>query len=174
MTISMYRVSVPVFLRMLDNLTAFLKKGEAFAKESDINEEEFLGGSLAPDMFNLTRQIQIVSDVSKGCVSRLAGQEIPSYEDNEKTFAELYARIDKTREHLNSFTPDQIDNTEEKTITLKLPDREISFPGLFFLTSFALPNFYFHVTTAYNILRHSGVEIGKMDFLGNPPNLSKN
>lgn len=168
MPISMYSITVPCFIRMLGNLSAFLKKGEEYAKGTGIDEAEFLGKSLAPEMFNLTRQVQTVSDVAKGCAARLAGKEIPSYEDNEKTFVELYARIDKTVEYLESFTPEHIDGTEENNINIKLPDRELNLPGQSFVLNFATPNFYFHTTMAYAILRNAGVDVGKMDYIGGP------
>ena len=169
MPVSMFQITVPVFINTIDNVAAFLKKGEEYSKTNDISEEEFLRKSLAPDMFNLTQQIQTVSDIAKGGASRLAGQEAPTYEDNETSFTELYERLDKTVEYLNTFSPDQIDGSEENIITLKLPNREIKFPGLIFALNFAIPNFYFHATSAYGILRHSGVDLTKIDFLGKPP-----
>ena len=164
----MYQITVPVLIRSISNLTGILKKAEEYSKNNSISEEEMLNKSLAPDMFNLTRQIQIVSDVAKGCASRLAGQEPPSFEDNETSFSELYTRLEKTLEHLNNFDSNQIDGTEDNTITLKLPNLEVSFSGLEFAMNFAMPNFYFHMTTAYAILRNSGMELSKFDYLGKP------
>ena len=166
MSISMYQTSVPVFVRMLNNLAEILKKAEAFAEAKDIQLDVLFNSRLAPDMFPLSRQIQIASDAAKGCVARLAGVEPPSYEDNEKTFADLYARIDKTIAFLNTLTPEQIDGTEQKPVSVKLPKNTLNLQGMQFLLNFSMPHFYFHVTTAFDILRHNGVEIGKRDFLG--------
>jgi hypothetical protein len=166
MTISMYQASVPVMARMFGNLSAILTKAEADATARKIDPSVFLASRLAPDMHPLTRQIQIASDAAKGGVARLAGIEAPSFPDTETSFAELQARITKTVEFMKSVTPAQIDGSEERTITLKFPGQEVSFPGQVFLLNFTLPNFFFHVTTAYAILRHNGVTLGKMDFLG--------
>ncbi len=166
MSISMYQTSVPVFIRMLNNLAEILKKAEAFAEAKDIQLDVLFNSRLAPDMFPLSRQIQIASDAAKGCVARLAGMEPPSYKDNEKTFADLYARIDKTIAFLNTLTPEQIDGTEQKPVSVKLPKNTLNLQGMQFLLNFSMPHFYFHVTTAFDILRHNGVEIGKRDFLG--------
>ncbi len=168
MALSMYQASVPVFIRMLNNLSGFLKKGEALAEAKKIEPEVLINSRLAPDMFPLSRQIQIASDMSRRCVARLAGVEAPKIEDNEKTFEELYKRIDTTIDYLKSFKPGQIDGTEEKPITLEVRGNTLHFQGMMFLLLYSLPNFYFHVTTAYNILRHNGVDIGKLDFLGKP------
>ena len=166
MSISMYQTSVPVFIRMLNNLAEILKKAEAFAEAKDIQLDVLFNSRLAPDMFPLSRQIQTASDAAKGCVARLAGVEPPSYEDNEKTFADLYARIDKTIAFLNTLTPEQIDGTEQKPVSVKLPKNTLNLQGMQLLLNFSMPHFYFHVTTAFDILRHNGVEIGKRDFLG--------
>lgn len=166
MTISMYQASVPVFVRALTNLRAVLAKGEACAEARKFKPEVLLNDRLAPDMFPLTRQVQIVTDGVKGCTARLAGIEVPKYEDNEASFAELYARIDKTLEFIKSVKPEQIDGSEDKHITLPSPRGNMEFKGLPYLLFFVQPNMYFHCTTAYAILRHNGVELGKMDFLG--------
>jgi hypothetical protein len=166
MTISMYQASVPVMARMFGNLAAILTKAEEDATARKIEPSVFLNARLAPDMHPLTRQIQIASDAAKGGLARLAGVEVPSFADDETSFSELQARIKKTVDFLESVTPAQIDGSEEKTITLKFPGREVSFPGQVFLLNFTLPNFFFHVTMAYAILRHNGVALGKMDFLG--------
>jgi len=168
MPLSMYQASIPVFVRMLGNLSAILKKAEANAEARKIDPSVYVNARLAPDMHPLSRQIQIATDGVKGCAARLAGVEIPSYPDTETTFAELEARIAKTVAFLESFTPAQIDPSDERTITLKLGPNEMSFPGPVYLLNFVTPNFYFHVTTAFAILRHNGVDIGKMDFLGRP------
>jgi len=168
MPLSMYQASTPFFIRMLGNLSAILDKAAAHADARKIDHAVFINARLAPDMFPLSRQIQIASDGVKGCAARLAGIELPSWPDTESTFAELQARIRKTVDFLNSVRADQIDGSEERTVTLKIRSKEISFKGLPYLFGFVIPNFYFHVTTAYDILRHNGVEIGKMDFLGKP------
>lgn len=166
MTISMYQASAPVLARMLTNLKNLLAKGEAHAAAKKFDASVLINGRLAPDMFALARQVQIATDLSKGCVARLAGVEPPKYEDNEATFAELAARIDKTIAYIKTFNAAQIDGSEDKAVVLKSPRGEMNFKGLDYLLHFVHPNVYFHITTAYNILRHNGVEIGKMDFLG--------
>jgi len=166
MQISMYRASVPVFARALRNLIAILKKGEAHATERKIEPTVLLNYRLAPDMFALTRQVQIATDMAKGCVSRLAGVEIPSYEDKEATFGELIARVEKCIAYLERFKPAQIDGTEDKTIVLKRPTGDVSYPGLQYLLEYVTPNVYFHCTSTYAILRHCGVDVGKKDFIG--------
>lgn len=167
MTISMYQASVPTFIRVLTNLSEILKKGAAYAETKKIDPPVLLNSRLFPNMFTLTRQAQIVTDMTKGCAARLAGQEPPSYEDKESSFPELLARIDKTIAFLKTFTPAQIDGTEEKSISLKIGGQSLSFQGQPYLLGYVLPNIYFHTTTAYNILRHSGVELAKKDYLGN-------
>ncbi len=166
MKISMYQVSVPVFTRMLNNLAAVLDKGAAYAEGRKIDPLVLINARLYPDMLPLVKQVQIASDGAKGAAARLAGQEAPKYEDAETTFADLKARIQKTIAYLNTFKPEQIDGSEEKTITLQLRGNAVPFQGLAYLLNHATPNFYFHVTTAYDILRHNGVEIGKADYLG--------
>ncbi|MBI3144294.1 MAG: DUF1993 domain-containing protein [Pseudogulbenkiania sp.] len=166
MSLSMYQASVPVLTRGLNNLAAILNKGAAHAEAKNIAPDVFLHARLAPDMFPLVRQVQSISDAAKGCAARLAGVEVPSYADTETSFPELQERIAKTVAFLNSIAPEQIDGSEERPITLKVRSREIHFTGQTYLLTFVLPNFYFHLTTAYDILRHNGVEIGKMDYLG--------
>ncbi len=166
MSLSMYQASVPVFVRMLTNLSAILKKGEVHAQGKKIDPAVFTGARLAPDMLPLVRQIQIASDQVKGCAARLAGMEPPAYEDKEQSFADLYARIDKTIAYLKSVKPAQIDGSEERRVELKLRDKTVVLKGQDYLFERVYPNFFFHVTTAYAILRHNGVEIGKGDFLG--------
>jgi hypothetical protein len=161
MSISMYRASIPVFIRALNNLSAILKKGEAHEGGAS-----FIDGRLAPDMLTLAGQVQRASDAAKGAVARLGGIDNPSFPDTEKTFAELQARIKKTIDFLQGVKPAQIDGSEQKKIELKAGQRELKFTGEDYLLGFALPNFFFHVTTAYAILRHNGVPIGKMDYLG--------
>lgn len=166
MSISMYLASVPPMLRALANLRAILEKAAAHAEAKKIAPAVLVNARLYPDMFPLSRQVQIASDNAKGAASRLAGMEPPKYEDNESTFAELVARLDKTIAFLETFKPEQIDGSEDKTITLPMHDRTVTFKGMPYLLDYVLPNIYFHVTTAYAILRHNGVEIGKQDFLG--------
>ena len=166
MQITMYRATVPVFARALRNLIAVLQKGEANATARKIDPAVILSYRLAPDMFPLTRQVQIATDMAKGCVSRLAGVEIPAWEDKEATFAELIARVERCIAYVEGFGPLQIDGTEEKTVALKRPSGDLSLPGLRYLLEYVQPNVYFHSTTAYAILRHCGVEIGKKDFIG--------
>ncbi len=166
MQISMYRASVPVFARALRNLIAILKQAEAHAAERKIDPAVLLNYRLTPDMFALTRQVQIATDMAKGCVSRLAGAEIPSYEDKEATFGELVARVERCIAYLESFRPEQIDATEDKIIVLKRPTGDVSYPGLKYLLEYVTPNVYFHCASTYAILRHCGVNIGKKDFIG--------
>ncbi len=166
MTISMYQASIPSFIRMLDNLLIILDKAQAHAEAKNINEAIFVNGRLAPDMFPLSKQIQIATDMVKGCGARLAGIDVPSYEDNETTFADLKARIIKTQAFLQSVTAEQIDGSEERDITVKFGSRSFSFLGQPYLLDFVIPNFHFHLTCTYAILRHNGVDIGKMDYIG--------
>jgi hypothetical protein len=169
MSLSMYQASVPVFVRALENLSAILHKGAAYAEARKIEPSVLINARLYPDMLPLSRQIQIATDNAKGPAARLADIERPVYEDNETTFEELQARIAKTIGFLKSIKPAQIDGSEDRTVTLRIGPNDRSFKGQPYLLGFALPNFYFHVTTAYSILRHSGVELGKTDFIGAMP-----
>jgi len=162
----MYQASIPVFVRMLDNLSGILDKAAAHAEAKKIDPAIFVNARLAPDMFPLSRQVQIATDMVKGCAARLAGIEVPSYEDNESTFSELQARIAKTKAFIESVSASQVDGSEERKITLKFGSKELSFLGQAYLLDFVLPNFHFHLTTTYAILRHNGVEIGKKDYTG--------
>jgi hypothetical protein len=166
MTISMYQASVPLFVRMLNNLAAIVDKAAAHAQARKIDPTVLINSRLYPDMFPLARQIQIATDNAKGCAARLAGQDPPRYEDNESTFPELLERIHKTVSFLGTIKPEQIDGSEERDVVLKLRGDAVTHKGLPYLINFVLPNFYFHVTTAYCILRHCGVEIGKKDYTG--------
>ena len=166
MSLSMYQASIPGFLRMLGNLSAILHKAEAYAAERKIEPGVLINARLAPDMLPLVRQVQIATDGVKGCGARLAGIEIPSYADTESSFAELQERIAKTRAFLQGLDAAQFEGSEGKEITLTFPGVEMKFGGRDYLLGFVLPNFYFHVTTAYAILRHNGLQIGKMDYLG--------
>ena len=166
MSLSMYQATVPVFTRDLQNLSAILKKAEAHAEAKKIDPTVFINARIAPDMFPLSRQIQITTDVIKGGTARLAAIPIPSYEDTEKTFPELQERIAKTIRFMESVTAAQIDGSETRTVELKVGGRELQFTGQDYLLTFVLPNIYFHTTIAYAILRHNGVDIGKKDYLG--------
>jgi len=166
MSLSMYQASVPVFMRQLRNLSALLDKGLAHAGATGLDPAELVAARLAPDMLPLSSQVQIASDNAKGCAARLAGIEVPRWEDKEQTLAELQARIARTQDFLQGFEPGQIDGSETREITLKLRDREVKFSGQDYLLSFALPNFFFHMVTAYDLLRHKGVPLGKRDYLG--------
>jgi uncharacterized protein len=168
MTISMYQASAPRFANTLKNLSAILDKTQAHVEAKKIDPAVLLASRLYPDMLPLVRQVQIASDNAKGAVARLAGVEVPKYDDTEETIAELKARIAKTIDFVSSIKPAQIDGSEEKDIHLKLGPREVDWKGMQYLLGFALPNFYFHVVTAYDILRHNGVEIGKRDYIGTP------
>jgi hypothetical protein len=168
MTISMYTASTPRLANTLKNLSAILTKAEAHAAARKIDPAVLLGSRLYPDMFALTRQVQIACDTAKGAVARLADLEVPKHEDTEQSFPELQLRIAKVVAFIESIGPQQLDGSEERKITLTLRGQETVFTGLQYLTGFVLPNFYFHAVTAYDILRHNGVEIGKRDFLGNP------
>ena len=166
MAISMYQTSAPRFVHMLKNLSAILDKAQAHADAKKIDVLALTAFRLYPDMLPMTAQVQIACDAVKGCMARLAGVENPKHEDTEKTIADLKARIAKTIAFVETIKPAQIDGTEEKPITLKIGGQDMTFPGQQYLLAFAYPNFYFHIATAYNMLRHNGVEIGKRDFLG--------
>jgi len=166
MSLSMYQASVPVFLRMLSNLTIVLDKTMTHAAARKIEPAALLGARLFPDMFPLARQVQLAADFAKNSSARLAGIDPPKFSDTETSFEELKERIAKTTEFLNTLKPGRIDGTEEKEITFPVAGQPTTFKGQQYLFNSALPNFFFHLTTAYAILRHNGVEIGKRDFLG--------
>ena len=166
MTLSMYQASVPLFTRMLTNLAAILTKAEAHATARKIEPAVLLGSRLFPDMLPLTRQVQLAADFAKNTTARLAGVEILKFTDEETSFPELQQRVAKTLDYVKGFKSSQIDGSEAREITLPIGTDSLTFKGQDFLLHFGLPNFYFHVTTAYDILRHSGVEIGKRDYLG--------
>lgn len=168
MAISMYQASAPRFVNTLRNLSAILDKAQAHAEAKKIDPEALTNFRLYPNMFPLKRQVQVACDTAKGAVARLAGVEVPKHEDTEETFAELKARIAKTIAFVETIKPAQIDGSDDKNIHLKLGPREIDYKGMQYLLGHALPNFYFHVTTAYDILRHNGVELAKRDYLANP------
>jgi len=164
----MYQASTPRFANILRNLSTILDKAEAHCAAKKIEPSALTTYRLYPDMFPLTRQVQIACDSAKGAVARIAGVEIPKHEDTEQTFADLKARIAKTIDFLESVPASKVDGSEEKEVVLQMRSGERRFKGLQYLMGHAYPNFYFHVTTAYNILRHNGVEIGKADFIGKP------
>lgn len=166
MAFSIYQASVSTLARILTNLSAILDKAEAHCTAKKIAPEALLQFRLYPDMFPLVRQVQIATDMSKGCVGRLAGADVPSYADTEVTFEELKARLAKTIAFIESFKPDQIEGSEDRTIILKTGGQERQFKGSDYLLGFVLPNVHFHATTTYAILRHCGVEVGKKDYTG--------
>lgn len=166
MTISMYSASVPVFVRALNNLTHVLKKGEAHAKARNVEPDVLLQQRLIFDMLPLVKQVQIACDMAARGAARLAGAEPQAFEDNEKTFADVYSRIERAIAYVQSFGPAQIDGSEERPIHLKMRNGEMNFTGIEYLQQFTIPNLFFHCTTAYDILRVAGVEIGKNDFIG--------
>ena len=168
MTISMYQASAPRFVNILNNLSALLDKAQAHCEAKKIDPLVLTSSRLFPDMLPFTRQITIACDTAKAAVARLAGVDIPKHEDVEKTLEELKGRIAKTVAFVGTFKPAQLDGSEDKEIVLKLTGREVSFKGMQYLLGYAHPNFYFHVVTAYNILRHNGVELGKRDYIGTP------
>jgi len=166
MSISMYQAGIPVIVRYLTNLSTILDKAAAHCAARKIDPSVLINFRLSPDMLPFARQIQIATDIVKGGASRLAGAEVTSYADTEASFDDLKARIAKTIAHLKSFSAAQVDGSEGKDIVLKFGPTEHKFNGQDYLTGFVLPNFYFHISMAYAILRHCGVEIGKKDFLG--------
>ncbi|HYB51261.1 MAG TPA: DUF1993 domain-containing protein [Burkholderiaceae bacterium] len=166
MSITMHTASVPRFAHTLRSLALILSKAENHALARKIDPAALLGARLFPDMFALTRQVQIACDTAKGAAARLAGEEVPKHEDTEQSFSELQQRIAKVIAFMESLPADRINGSEERSIKLTLRGEEVTFSGMQYLTGFALPNFYFHVVTAYDILRHNGVELGKRDFLG--------
>ncbi len=166
MAISMYQVSIPIFIKTLSNLSNILDKGAAFAVVKKVDESVLLGYRIAPDMLAMSRQVQIACDFAKGASARLAGLDVPAWEDTEKSIADLKARIAKTIDYCKSFKPEQIDGSEDRDIHVKVAGNPVTHKGQAYLLHSVLPNFFFHTTTAYDILRHCGVEIGKRDFIG--------
>ena len=166
MQISMYETLVPTANRMLGNLSRFLDKAAAFAEGKKVDAAVLLNSRLAPDMFPLTRQIQIACDMAKGAAARLSGSEIPKFDDNETTVADLKSRIARTLDFINAIDAAKYAGGEDRDITLQMRTGELRFKGLNYLRDFVLPNVYFHVSAAYMILRHNGVDLGKNDFIG--------
>jgi uncharacterized protein len=165
MATTTYDILTAAFSKMLPNLNGILAKAEADAEARKIDPQVFLQARLAPDMLPLTAQIQIATDTAKGAMARLAGVEMPRWPDDEQSFAELRARIDKAIDYVASFSAEQFDGAETRAIELKFPNVTLNFTGREYLFNFVVPNFYFHVTTAYGILRHNGVALGKPDYL---------
>ncbi len=163
--LSMHAVSAPIFVRMLNNLSSILTKAEHQAKTKGYDPAVLLNSRLAPDMFPLTKQIQIATDHAKGCVARLAGHQVESIADTEASFADLQARIKKVLAIVEGYKPEQLDGSETREITIKIPNMDLKFSGLDYVNQWAMPNFYFHCVTAYDILRANGIELGKKDFL---------
>lgn len=166
MPISMYRASVPVFVQYLTALSAILKKAAEHCETKKIDPNVLVTSRLRPDMFALARQIQIATDQAKGAAARLTGREVPSYQDTEASLDELQARIAKTLDFVQSAKEADFAGSDDKEIALTVGGQDLKFSGVDYLTTFCLPNFFFHISTAYGILRHCGVEIGKRDFLG--------
>jgi hypothetical protein len=166
MTISMYQASVPLFKSMLNNLSEILLKAQAYADKKKIEEKVLLETRLFPDMFPLVRQVQIATDIAKSGAARLAGIKAPVFEDNETSLFALRERIAKVQTFLNTLSPEQIDGSEEREVRFAIREHQFEFAGQNYLTMWVLPNLFFHITTAYNLLRHNGLDIGKRDYLG--------
>ena len=166
MSVSIYQVAAPAFQQTLTALSAILGKAAAHARENGSDAAELVEARLAPDMFALARQVQIATDHAKGAMARLSGREVPKFPDDETTIEALQERIAKVLEFVNSVEVAELDGAEEREITLTVAKEELKLPALRYLVNFALPNFYFHATTAYDILRHKGVPLGKRDFIG--------
>jgi uncharacterized protein len=167
MTISMYSASAPVFIRLLGNMLTWLDKAQAHAEARKFDPNNYVGLRLAPDMLPLVKQVQIASDAAKGCMARLAGHELPTWDDTETSLDDLRARIRKTLAYVQSFEPAQIDGSDLREVLVPRRNRDpLQFTGEAYLKHWALPNFFFHATTLYALLRHAGVELGKSDYLG--------
>jgi uncharacterized protein len=165
-TISIFDQTVSALSRMLLNLDRIVTMAEEYAKEQNIDPAVLTGARLYPDMLPFVAQVRIATDTAKGAAARLSGTEMPKWADDEVTFEDVHARIRKALDYLATFKPEQFEGAEEKPIEMKLPNRTLNFSGRDYILGFVLPNFYFHVTTAYNILRHNGLAIGKLDYLG--------
>ena len=172
-TLSLYNASVPGLVRMMDNLEHILRKGEENAKSRELDAKIFLGSRLAPDMFSLDKQVQVAASLAKACPFRLAGLTPPVYDDLENaTFEDLYALLERTRIDMQSLTRGQIDGREAIEFSVKMGPQEKTFMGIDYLSGFTVPNVYFHIATSYNILRHVGVPLGKLDYFGGPSALT--
>jgi len=172
MTLSMFQAAVPPCLQMMGALSGVLAKAAAHCEEHKIDPTVLLGCRLYPDMFALTRQVQVAADFAKGGCARLADVPAPRFEDIETSFAELQTRLDGTAEFIRTLTPEQIDGSEDREINIKIAGRDMHFVGQPYLLHFMLPNVYFHAAAAYAILRHNGVAVGKRDFMGAVPGLT--
>jgi hypothetical protein len=166
MPITMHQISVPVFVRHLNGLAGCMKKAQAHYAEKKCDEATLLSYRFYPDMFSFSRQVQVATDHARTCIGMLSGQQAPKYEDDEKSLDDLIARVEKSIAWLNTIQPQQIDGSDEKSVTVKRPTGEVQMKGLELLLTRSMPNFMFHCTTAYDIMRHNGVEIGKRDFMG--------
>lgn len=166
MSISIYDQSIGSMSRMLKNLDLIVSKAETYAADNDIEPSVLLSARLYPNMRTFIFQVQVATDMAKSCAARLSGNDVPRWEDNEASFADVHARIRKALDYIATFRPEQFEGSETREITLKLRDRTVEFTGQTYLLGFVLPNFYFHLTTAYALLRHNGLNIGKMDFIG--------
>lgn len=166
MSVSIYQLTTSIYFQMLPALSVILGKADDYAKAKKFPPEALLKARLYPDMFPLDLQVQTACDQASRAMARLAGLDLPKFEDNEKSFDELRQRIDKALAYIRSIPAEKFNGAEDREIKLVFPSRTLEYKGLAYLTSFALPNFYFHVTTAYDILRHNGLEIGKRDFTG--------
>jgi hypothetical protein len=166
MTISMYQAVAPALIQSLKGLMVVLDKAEAYAKARKIDDHVLLQARIFPDMYPFVRQCQIVTDSAKGAMARLAGQTPPSYQDTEASFEALRERLAKTLAYVETFKPEQIDGSEERDILLKFPNGEMAFKGQAYVVNFVLPNVFFHATTAYNLMRQAGVDVGKTNYLG--------
>lgn len=166
MTISIFDQTVSALSRMLLNLDRIVAMAEEYAKEKNIDPAVLIQARLYPDMLPFVAQIRIATDTAKGAAARLSGTELPKWPDDEVTFEDLHGRIRKALDYLATFKPEQFEGAEDKPIEMKFPNRTLNFSGRDYILGFVLPNFYFHVTTAYNILRHNGLPVGKLDYLG--------
>ena len=172
MSLSMHQAAAPVFVQGLSALSNVLNKAQAHAAARKIDPAVLAAARLAPDMLPLVKQVQIACDFAKGAMARLAGEEVPSWPDSEKTFDDLKGRIRKTLDYVQTFKAARIDGSEQREVKLKVAGNDISMRGQAYLLHFVLPNFLFHATTAYAILRHNGVELGKRDFMGQVPGMT--
>src|SRR5215813_8093931 len=163
---SMSQISLPVFVKHLNGLAGCMKKAQTLYAEKKYDEATLLNYRFDPDMFSFARQVQQATDHARNCTALLAGVDAPKYDNSEKSLADLIGRVEKSVAWLKTIKPEQVDGTEEKSVTVKMQDRELNFKGLDLLLNRSLPNFYFHATTAYDIMRHNGVELGKRDFMG--------
>lgn len=166
MTISVYDQSIARMTHMLGNLDKIVSKAESYAEENNIEPEVLLQARLHPTMRNFIFQVQVATDISKGCAARLSGSEVPKWDDDQASFADVHARIKKALDYLASFKPEQFEGSETLELEIKLRSHVVNFTGQSYLLGFVLPNLYFHVATAYNILRHNGLDLAKPDFIG--------